>query len=102
MYEDAKGRILLSILRYAGQVSGRVQGVGFRYFVQQRAQRLGITGWVQNQPDGTVKMEIQGPPDKLAVLQTALRAGRALIRVETLELTEQLPLAGERGFSIRK
>jgi len=90
------------MLRYAGQVSGRVQGVGFRYFVQQRAQRLGITGWVQNQPDGTVKMEIQGLPDKLAALQAALRNGRALIRVETLELTEQTPLAGEQGFSIRK
>lgn len=90
------------MVRYAGRVSGRVQGVGFRYFVLQRAQRLGITGWVQNQPDGTVKMELQGPPDKLAVLQTALRAGRAPIRVETLELTEQPLLSGEEGFSIRK
>ena len=39
---------------------GRVQGVGFRYYAVNKANQLGLTGWVKNLPDGTVEMEVQG------------------------------------------
>ena len=39
---------------------GRVQGVGFRYYAVNKANQLGLTGWVRNLPDGTVEMEVQG------------------------------------------
>ena len=47
---------------------GRVQGVGFRYKLRHLADSYGVTGWVRNEPDGTVSMEAQGVPDKLELL----------------------------------
>jgi len=45
--------------------SGHVQGVGFRYTARQVAQQYDVTGFVRNQPDGTVEMLLQGPPDQI-------------------------------------
>lgn len=52
---------------------GRVQGVGFRYRAVDAARKIGITGWVKNEYDGTVVMEAQGTPEKINVLIKALR-----------------------------
>ena len=83
-------------------IGGRVQGVGFRYFAQRSAARLGITGWVRNLPDGRVEMEAQGSPESLISLEAALRQGPRTAMVTEFEHTEisDEPDPGT-GFSIR-
>ena len=56
-------------------VSGRVQGVGFRYTTQQKASRLGLTGWVRNERDGSVEIHCEGAPERIAALLDWLEAG---------------------------
>ncbi len=56
-------------------VTGRVQGVGFRYTAQQKASRLGLTGWVRNERDGSVEIYCEGNPQKIAQLLDWLEAG---------------------------
>jgi acylphosphatase len=72
-------------------VSGRVQGVGFRYFVRQQAQALGLVGWVRNLPDGRVEAFIEGSPAQLSEIETLLGAGPSMSRVETVESSEAAP-----------
>ena len=57
---------LLDIHRWRLRASGRVQGVGYRERVRRAAALEGVTGTVQNRPDGTVEIEAQGPRDRLA------------------------------------
>ena len=56
-------------------VNGRVQGVGFRYFVERAANDLGLTGYARNLDDGRVEVYAAGPPEKLSHLAGLLRAG---------------------------
>ena len=56
-------------------VDGRVQGVGFRYFTQERAVLLGLTGWVRNRWNGTVELVAEGPRADLDTLLQAVRRG---------------------------
>jgi acylphosphatase len=56
-------------------VHGRVQGVGFRWFVRTEARRLGLAGWVRNLPDGTVEMRASGIGQFLSGLEQALQRG---------------------------
>ena len=56
-------------------VEGRVQGVGFRYFVRREARSLGLAGWVRNLPDGRVEARAQGEPAALDRLEQALWSG---------------------------
>ena len=67
------GRSELTVLHVV--VSGRVQGVGFRWFVRVRASRLGIAGWVRNRPDGSVEVAARGDADALATFERHLWAG---------------------------
>ena len=87
--------------RYFGLASGRVQGVGFRFFVQQNSQELGLTGWVRNMSDGTVTMEVQGEQASVDELERRLKAGNAFIKVKSLTLEAKDVVPGESGFSIR-
>ena len=57
------------------RVSGRVQGVGFRYFTQHQAQALGLAGFVRNRPDGDVEMEAEGLSNRVSELVDAVRRG---------------------------
>ena len=66
-------------------VSGRVQGVGFRVFVLEEAQRLGVSGYVRNLPDGSVEAVASGETGALERLERALRAGPPGARVERVE-----------------
>jgi acylphosphatase len=69
-------------------VSGRVQGVGFRWFVVQRARELALAGWVRNAADGSVEACASGPAAALDALEAALRRGPAGARVESVSRGE--------------
>lgn len=84
------------------RVGGRVQGVGFRAFVQWTASRLGIAGWVRNTWDGAVEGEAEGTPEALLSLRTELRRGPGTSFVENLHV-EAIPATGEDAtFRIRR
>lgn len=89
------------MVRYFGQASGRVQGVGFRFFVQQNAKELGLTGWVRNMPDGTVTMEYQGSEDVAEILAERIRSGNFFIKVKELRLETRDLQPDEQDFTIR-
>jgi len=72
-------------------VHGRVQGVGFRWFVRRVAEELGLVGWVRNVPDGRVEAEAAGTPEQLAAFEQRLRQGPPGARVTNVEV---VPLAG--------
>lgn len=63
-------------------VRGRVQGVGFRYFVMDEAKRIGVNGWVRNLPDGDVELEAKGTDVELQEFLSRVRQGPALSRVD--------------------
>lgn len=69
-------------------ISGRVQGVGFRWFISRQADRLGLTGHAANLPDGRVEVVARGVREALDDLEEALAAGPRLARVENVEKTE--------------
>jgi acylphosphatase len=66
-------------------VRGRVQGVGFRYSVLQRAQLLGLRGWVANREDRSVELRAEGERDTLDILLAFLHTGPLHARVDTVE-----------------
>jgi acylphosphatase len=70
------------------RVRGRVQGVGFRWFVEREAQTLGIAGWVRNRSDGTVEVLAQGTREQLFSLRSRLRQGPRASRVDDVEEVE--------------
>ena len=65
-------------------VKGRVQGVGFRWFVQQEASEIGLRGWVRNTDDGHVEVVAAGSPDEIADLKASLRKGSRGSRVDAV------------------
>ena len=75
-------------------VEGRVQGVGFRYFVIETAQSLGVTGWVRNRWDDTVEVMAEGERQALEKLLAALRRGPRAAYVTAVK-TDWLPATGE-------
>lgn len=66
-------------------VYGDVQGVGFRYFVQRKAQQLGLSGWVRNNDDGTVELVAEGTRRQLEDLKRIVEEGPRLARVDRVE-----------------
>ncbi len=79
---------------------GRVQGVGFRYQATYAAQAFGVTGWVENMPDGTVEMEAQGTLLDIGKMLSRLQNG-SWIRIESMETEERPVQQGEKGFKVR-
>lgn len=88
-------------VRKAGRAEGRVQGVGFRFFVQSNAKTMGITGWVKNMSDGSVTMELQGEPQIVERLIAKIQRGNDWIKVTNFELSDLPVVAGENKFAIR-
>lgn len=82
------------------RVSGRVQGVCFRDSTQIRARQLGLTGFVQNEPDGTVYLEAEGEEHSLDRLREWLRSGPTGASVKGLTEVEE-DLVGFHLFEIR-
>lgn len=81
-------------------VSGEVQGVGFRYFVQDKATSLGLTGWTRNLADGRVEVYAAGSRDRLNDLAAALHIGPRAARVRSVEERDERP-ENVSGFAIR-
>src|SRR6195256_5466225 len=81
-------------------VRGRVQGVGFRWFVEREAHVLGVSGWVRNNADGSVEVLAQGTRDQLLGFRSRLRQGPRAARVDDVEESEVGPLAGLTSFRI--
>jgi acylphosphatase len=79
-------------------VRGRVQGVGFRWFAQREAMILGLTGWVANEPDGSVRCVATGPRATLEAFADRLRDGPPSGRVDRVELAWR-PVSGQPGTS---
>ena len=91
----------MSAQRLRAVVRGEVQGVGFRWSVQRQAGELGLTGYAENLPDGSVRVEAEGDPARLDQLEAYLRQGPRWAEVESLD-AQRLPATGEfRGFSAR-
>jgi acylphosphatase len=65
-------------------VQGRVQGVGFRWFVQREAAEIGLNGWVRNTDDGEVEVVAAGTPERLKELRAALQKGSRGSRVDAV------------------
>ena len=88
------------LARLEAHVRGRVQGVGFRYFVTSRAMRRGLTGFVANDQDGSVRVVVEGPRADLEDLLDTLHEGPASALVEQVD-ENWLPYTGHWGsFSI--
>ncbi len=82
-------------------VHGRVQGVGFRFSTVERARRLGVCGWVRNEPDGTVHVECEGARPRIERFLTWLKQGPPGAYVTHVDINWS-PYRGEyRGFSVR-
>ena len=82
-------------------ISGRVQGVGFRFFTEAAAVRDGLHGWVRNLPDGRVEIAAEGDVEALDRFERHLRHGPPGARVERVEVDDTLAAGRDTGFSIR-
>ena len=93
----------MSAERLTARITGRVQGVGFRWFVVREAERLGLVGWVMNADDEmTVEVVAEGDSAALADLERLLRNGPRGARVDTVEVARG-PASGEfRRFGIMR
>ncbi|MDB4874127.1 MAG: acylphosphatase [Gemmatimonadetes bacterium] len=81
-------------------VRGRVQGVGFRWFVREIARRRGMTGWVRNLADGSVEVAADGDGDAIADLRSSLRSGPPGSSVTSLDELASVPGELPQPFSI--
>lgn len=88
-------------VRLDATVRGRVQGVGFRFFVARRASALGLVGWVANEPDGGVRCLVEGPRSDLERLLAALELGPAGAQVGGVSVAWSAALGSFERFEIR-
>ena len=80
-------------------VKGRVQGVFFRASTKEQAELLGLNGWVRNEPDGSVLLEVSGDSEKVRQMIEWCEAGPILARVDNLTVSE-ITTVHDSGFSI--
>jgi acylphosphatase len=80
---------------------GHVQGVGFRFFAEAAARVEGLSGWVQNQHDGSVEVFAEGDREAVDRFEARLRRGPARARIERIVVDDEAPSGQARGFSVR-
>lgn len=90
---------MAQLIRKAFCFYGQVQGVGFRYTARHLADRYGLTGWVRNEYDGSVSMELQGTPLDISSMLHQLEDGH-FIRIEHIESKNVAVVDGERRFRV--
>ena len=83
-------------------VSGKVQGVGFRWHVREAARRLSLAGWVLNRPDGSVEIAVEGDEPSLDALQRAVEIGPPGARVDAIRRTVESGEPLHAPFSVRR
>ncbi len=81
-------------------VRGRVQGVGFRWYVEREARALGVSGWVRNNYDGTVEVLAMGSHEQLSTLRRKLQQGPRAARVDAVDESEAHPIPDLKTFRI--
>jgi acylphosphatase len=91
----------MAIRRKHYLLSGRVQGVGFRYFAYRLARELGLRGWVRNLPDGRVEIEAQGEEDSLDQFLLEIKSGPQLAIVKDISIETPDNLKRYEDFSIK-
>lgn len=86
------------------RITGRVQGVGYRWHMTQQAQALGIQGWVRNRLDSSVEALASGPADAVQALIEWARHGPDMARVQAVQVSDAVPDDGKpfKGFEQRK
>jgi acylphosphatase len=89
----------MGVIRVRAVVEGRVQGVFYRDSCRREAQRLGVSGWVRNRPDGSVEVVAEGPRERVEDLLTWCRQGPPRASVTGLSVTDEAP-AAERSFRV--
>ncbi|MCR5108353.1 MAG: acylphosphatase [Lachnospiraceae bacterium] len=89
------------VTRYHYRITGRVQGVGFRYQSRVYANRLGITGWVRNMWDGSVELELQGEEHMIDRMIMSLNSDR-FINIESIERIKINVNESERDFLVKR
>ena len=87
--------------RLEATVHGRVQGVGYRWFVVRRAEQLGLVGWVANEQSGEVQVVVEGTPEAVDALAADLYSGPAGAIVERVEGAVLAPTGEFSRFTIR-
>jgi acylphosphatase len=80
-------------------VSGRVQGVGFRWYARERAEQLGLAGWVRNLPDGRVELLLEGREGAVEAMLVWLERGPPAAHVRSVEVVERTP-GGLKAFDV--
>ena len=80
-------------------VSGRVQGVAFRWHAVETARELGVTGWIRNLPDGSVEGHVEGPAERVERMLDWLRHGPPIARVTGVAVSETAA-RHEPGFEV--
>ena len=95
------GQDVSEIKAVKAQVSGRVQGVNFRAWTQGEARGRGLGGWVRNEDDGTVTAHLEGAPEAVDAMVTALRKGPTAAAVRELMVSDATP-EGTPHFDIRR
>ena len=96
-----EGRAPGSRVARAAVVSGRVQGVGFRWSARAQAERLGVSGHVRNLADGRVEAQFEGDADAVAAFEGWLRRGPSGARVDRVVAADR-EVTGARGFRIER
>ena len=81
-------------------VTGRVQGVSFRWYTQQQAAQLGVAGWVRNEPDGSVAGHFEGEDEAVDALVEWCRSGPSMARVRNVAVRPAQP-SGLSSFDVR-
>ena len=81
-------------------MTGRVQGVSFRYYAEHQARRLGVAGWVRNEPDGSVAAHVEGEAQAVDAMVAWLRQGPPAARVDRVDVSET-QLTGATSFEVR-
>jgi acylphosphatase len=81
-------------------IHGRVQGVGFRYFTQYEALKRQLTGWVRNNDDGTVELEVQGNEEAVQLFIDTIREGTLFAKVTDVSVQEIPIIHNEKQFRI--
>ena len=91
----------MGIIRKHVRFTGRVQGVNFRYTSSNFANKFGLTGWVRNDYDGSVEMEVQGTPELINQLFNYMKNVSSYIVIDNIEQNTIPTISDETGFIIR-